>query len=1050
VKKLIEFFAEQKLFGDLLTIAILVLGIISLTTVRREAFPNISFDIISVVTVFPGASPEEVEQLITNPLEQDLKEIDGIKKMTSTTVEGRSLILLQLDIDSTDAEKAKSDVRDVVDTFSGNLPDGAERPAVRLLETKQTPIIEVAVSGELAPLELRQIAKRLEKEFERVSGVASVKAQGLEDIEFHVEADPKKLQAFRVSLEDLIQALRTRNVAVPGGTVEGSSYSGQLEQVVRTSGQFTTVSEVGNTVLRANEMARTIRVKDVARVTETLAKPSVISHTDGVQSIRLTLLKKEKADAIDTVDAVQAKLAAIGPTLDKRVKLTLVNDISEYVRRRLGVLFGNLTVGLLLVLLLLPMFLPFRFALLVAIGEPFALLGTLLVFNTMDIGLNMILVIGLILVSGVLVDDGIVVVENVARLIREGMEPKVAAIRGAQQMWVPIMASAMTTIVAFLPMASMSGIFGKFIQYIPLGVIVPILISLFENFFIMPHHIATWLRIEDFENKNPKGIFGPIRNWTENLWYNFFMPWYLRMVGHCMRLRYAVLGAAMVLLVACVGLGFGVMKFVLFPPEGIEVFIVRVQAPVGMSLEGTAALVAPIEKIIHELPKEEVKNTITNIGIHQQDPNDPNTRRGTEFAQVVVYMTPETSRARTAAQIIESLREKVGTQPGVRKLTFERVNPGPPVGKPVSIGVRAEDYPAILPAVNELKAIVSKIPGVSDVEDSYLLGKQQLDVQVKYAEAGAAGLTVGGIGTAVRATYEGVVATTIRTLDEEVKVRVLMEKDLRQKAQALEALKVGNLSGALVPLTAVAEVGQSQNIAMRSHEDNAREIRVTANVDTKTVSASQANDKVRLALPSLQAKFPGVVFDFGGEDEDTQESMQSLLKAFVLAVVGIFLILILTFKTLLQPLVILITIPLGLISVVITFFLHGMPLSFLGMVGMVGLSGIIVNSAIVFVEFVNEARRDGFDRFESILEAARQRARPIFLTTVTTVVSVMPTAYGIGGLDKFVVPVALALGWGLFVGSFLTLFLLPAALSILDDVAHFGNFLFRKLAPRDR
>lgn len=1044
MKRLIEFMAHQKLFGDLLTFAIIVIGFYSLFTIRREVFHNVSFDTLSVSTVFPGASSAEVERLITNPLEQELKEIDGIKKMTSTSIEGRSLIFLQLDPNSTTEDKAKNEARDIVDGYIPNLPEGAERPILRAHESKQAPLIEVSVSGNLADLELRQIAKKLERQIETIPGVASIKPVGVRDLEVQVEANPRMLAKYQLSLDDLILALKRRNVSVPGGTIEASVHSNFTERLIRTSGQFNKLSEVGDTVIRANELGEPLRLRDVATFSSGLERTSVLSRTNGVSSIRLTVLKKEKADAIDLVDALHDKLDQIKADLDQRVSLTLVNDSSEYVRRRLGILLGNFALGFSLVLLLLPFFLPLRFALIVAIGEPFALLGTIIAFQLGDYALNLISVLGLILVSGILVDDGIVVVENVARLIKSGMTPKEAAVKGAQQMWVPIIASSMTTMMAFVPLAVMSGIFGKFVRYIPLGVIIPICMSLFENFFIMPHHVGAWLRSKDFERSASRNPITIMRGFTERWWDHRVMPNYLNAVKTVCRYRYVAAFCLVVAVALSLLLAVKVMKVVLFPPEGVEIFMIRTESPTGTSLEKTSDLIRPLEAIVKLLPKDELRNFLTNIGIHQQDPHDPTTRRGSEYAQIIVYLTPEKERNRTANEIIQDVRSQVGRRPELKNVTFERINPGPPMGKAISIGVRAENYEVIMPAIEEIKDRLRDIRGVSDVTDNHILGKRQIDVQVDYPEAAAAGLSIGSIGNTVRAAYEGIVATSIRTLEEEVKVRIFLSKLQRESVGALSHLVVSNPQGNLVPLTSVASWGFSQDIAVRQHEANQREVRALGEVDTKVISAAQANALVRKDLQELLKKHPEVTVHFGGEAADTQESLASLAKAFVLAVIGIFLILVLTFRTLLQPLIILITIPLGLIAVVWTFYVHGMPLSFMGMIGMVGLSGIIVNNAIVFVEFVNESRSSGKDRWESILEAASHRARAIFLTTITTIVGIMPTAYGIGGLDKFVVPIAMAMGWGLLVGSLLALFVLPAFISILDDFSQIWKLLLTK------
>lgn len=1049
MKRLIEIMAHQKLFGDLLTVTIIAIGLYSFFTIRREVFQNVSFDVVSVATLFPGASPAEVERLITNPLEQELKEMDGIKKMTSTSVEGRSVILIQLDPNVTDEEKAKSDVRDIVDSYIASLPEGAERPTIKAHETKQAPLIEVSLSSTLPDMELRTLAKRLEKEFELIPGVASVKPLGLRDLEVQVEANPAKLARYQLSLDDLVTALKKRNISVPGGTIEATPDSQFKEKLVRTSGQFLIPQDVGSTVVRANELGQAVRLSDVASINYGLEKPKIFTRTDGVASIRLTVLKKEKADAIDMVDALRKRLDIIRPTIDKRVTLTLVNDASEFVRRRLGILFGNFSLGLGLVLVFLPMFLPLRFALLIALGEPFAFLGTIIAFQLGDFALNMISVLGLIIVSGILVDDGIVVVENIARLIKQGMSPKEAAVKGAQQVWVPILASSATTMIAFIPLAVMSGIFGKFVRYIPLGVIIPICISLFENFFIMPHHIGTWLRPQDFDLKST-GILGFFRRKTDAWWEGWVMPRYLAALKVLFKWRYAAAFGLLVVVGLTVLLATKVMKIILFPPDGVEIFIVKAETPVGTSLEYTSEVMKSVETHIQALDPSELRNSLTTIGIQQQDPHDPNTRRGSEYGQIIVYLTPETSRTRTAVEIINDLRTKVAMPEGLKELVFERVRTGPPTGSPVSIAIRGENYESIQQALEPLKQIARETSGVTDIHDNYTLGKEQLDIRVNQAEASAAGLSVGGIGTAIRAAYEGIVPTSIRTLEEEVKIRIHLAKAERSTDKTLGQLAISNSAGQLIPLTSVATWSPSQELAVRQHEANSREVHVSAEVDTDLTSALAANAAIRKRIPEIQSRFPDLSFHFGGESADTNESLASLGRAFALAIIGIFLILVLTFRALLQPLVILITIPLGLISVVVTFYLHGMPLSFLGMIGMVGLSGIIVNNAIVFVEFVNQSRREGFDRFESILQAATYRARAIFLTTVTTVLGVMPTAYGIGGLDKFVVPIAMAMGWGLTVGSLLALFVLPAFLCILDDFSLAGSRVWRRVIANDK
>ncbi len=1030
MNRLIAYFGKYGLFADLTTVAIVVVGILSLVHLRREAFPNISWDVVKIETIYPGASAEETEKLITNPLEQDLKEIEGIKKMMSASSEGISVILLQLDMDQTTVDDAKSDIQDVVERFQ-DLPEGAEDPVVTALESGLQPVIEVSVAGELSEEELRTSAKRLEEEIEAISEVARVDFFGLRDFEMKVEAEPEKLRIHHVSLNELVTALQTQNVSIPAGTMEGSSIRGE-ELIIRTVGDFKGVSDIEETVVRANELAEPIRVKDVAQVTRGFEKRKNYVRANGKSAINLIVLKKEKADLIHLVDRLKERIDQVLPTLHAGLKASYINDMSYFVRRRLNVLSNNLVIGLILVVVLLSVLLPWRNALIAGFGIPFSFLGAIIIFNSLDISLSLISMMGLIIVVGMLVDDAIVVTENATRLIQEGVDPQEAAIRGTQQVWLPVVASVATTMLAFLPLMFMSGIMGKFIKYIPMGVILALLISLYECFFVLPYHVGKWVRPVDPIPRR-SGIF-KILNVVEVIWERWAVPSYLFLLEYVIRFRYGVLVMLFGVIGATIFVVKNKMQMVLFPDDLIEFFQVNVEMPIGTSLDETSKRIRPIEEAIAALPKEELNDYVAKIGFQRADHNDPAPKMSNDIAQIDIYLTPGQNRSRTAKQIIEEIREKVGTPPGIKQIHFARPSGGPPTGKPVNIGVRSKNYVEMLKGVELIEKFVSKIPGVSDLSNNYTEGKEEIHLKVIGDEAAAAGLSVASIGTTVRAAYEGLVATTIKELDEEVDVRVSLPKEERGSEDELNHLQVPNPRGALIPLSRVVEFERSRGIAVYEHEGYQRQVRITGDVDTKVASATLVAGKVKSLIPHLKEKFPGLGIHLLGENEDTEESMASLKRAFLLANFGIALILILSFGNLLQPVLVLLTIPLGLLSTVWTFYLHGLPFTFLGMIGAVALAGVVVNNAIVFIDFVNTQRKSGVDFKRSIMEAGRVRLRPIFLTSVTTTFGILPTAYGWGGLDPFVVPIALALGWGVFFGAILTTIIFPALLGISDDL----------------
>jgi multidrug efflux pump subunit AcrB len=1027
---LIEFFARRGQFSDLITFFILGVGILAAVTIKREVFPNISYEIVTVSTAYPGASAEENEKFVVSPLEQDLLEVDGIKVMRSVSAEGRSYIILQVDPNSGTEEQVKADVQDVVDRFQLDLPSDAETPIVQTIKSQIIPIVEIALFGDLPEGELRALARKTEKQLGRISQVARVDFNGMRDYEIQVQAKAGALRRYEISLDEVIAALQRQNVSIPGGTLV--SEATDKEMVVRTIGEFSDIEDVKNTVIRSNALAQAIRVKDVADVELVFADAEILYRANGKRAINLTVSKKQNADAVDLVNRVKEVTEQIREKEGQSFEVAYINDLSYYIKRRLSVLSNNLLIGLALVLLVLSLVLPFRVALVTGIGIPFSFLGAMLYFQYADVSLNLITMMGLIIVIGMLVDDAIVVTENAQRKFEEGLPPLDAAIAGTQEVWAPVTASVLTTIMAFAPMLSMSGIFGKFIAFIPLGVIVALTFSLYECFFVLPHHFAQWGFGKD--KSSDKGYRSPRPAPLAGLWEAYVNPAYASFVNTIVRGRYVVGFIAVAVFVGSLFMVVEKMKFVLFPSDGVEIFQIDLNMPVGTSLAKTTEVVKVIEQEVKKLPKQFMDDFATKIGIQQRSPDDPNVKRGDEFAQFFVFLTPATERETTAKELMDQLKDKIGTPAGVEKITFQQVKGGPPVGKPVSVSVQGKEYADILSAVDSLKQIVAAIPGASDVTSSYSPGKQEIRLELNQAEMAAAGLTALQVGTTVRAAYEGVEATSIQELEEETIVRVRLKGFQQLSEKSLSKLRVANPAGQLIPLGQITSLSQKEGVYVYEHQDNERQVKVTAELEEDQTTSTEATSLIASKLPELKKKHKGVSFKFGGEEEDTQESLASLQRAFLIAVFGIYLIMVLIFESYIRPFLVISVIPLGIVGVIWAFYFHDRPISFLALVGVVALSGVIVNNGIVFVDFVNRQRRLGEDRFESLISAARMRLRPIVLTTVTTSVGILPTAYGLGGLDPFVVPIALSLGYGVLIGSIMTLVVFPASYAIMDDL----------------
>lgn len=1046
MKKLIDFFARQALFSELMTFLVLAYGVYSLLTIKREVFPNVQYDVVLVNTIYPGAAPSEVEKLVTNPLERELKEVDGIKKILSYSTESRSGIVMMLDPNQTNQEEAKADIQDVVDRVK-DLPKEVEDPEVMALESKVFPVVEVNVTGGVDEFQRKEAARYLEREIEKMREVASVKNKGEREFEVQVEASSKKLRQYQITIPEIVEALAKQNVAIPGGAFKVNGENGlEKDIIVRTEGQFADEFDVEEAILRSNDYGKAVRLKDVAKVRMSLKKASVIERTDGKDSIRLIVMKKEDADAIELIDNLKAMTNELDSPLLDDIEIQFVNDLSILIRRRLGVLSNNLLVGLVLVVLVLSLFLPFRVSLVTAIGIPFSFLGCIAYFHGNDISLNLITMMGLIIVIGMLVDDAVVVTENAVRRMENGEKPMDAAIAGTQEIWLPVFASVMTTVLAFYPMLTMTGIFGKFVSFIPLGVICALLISLVECYFVLPYHIGAWISPRQLQR--PPGGF---RDRFDRGW-KWIINTYGGFIYKVTRFRYLALISFLAFVAFSIFVAATQMKNVLFPARGIDQFNVKFKAPVGTSLEQTKKLALPVEELIAKLPKNEVRNYVTTIGQQQARPDEAPVR-GSHYGQIMVYLMPEGDRDRLADDIIGVLRdqyselhpEKEGEPPFT--VSFEKANAGPPVGKPISIGVRGSSYEEIMPLVEEIEEQLQEMDGVKDLSNDYSVGKDQWIVKVDTAKALNLGLNPEAIGLSVMAGLEGVVNTSIKGLEDEIDIRVSLPESEKRGSEGLANLKVANRFGRMIPLKRVAKFEKEKGVETFFHMGNQRQVTISGDVDAKKITAVQVAKHIADQEKAFKSEYPNLSLDFGGEEQDTRESMESLGRAFLMALVLIYFLLILTFQSFVWPVIIIMAIPLGVVSVIWALFIHGEPLSFMGMLGVVALAGVIVNNAIVMVDFVRAERRNGKRKRESIINACKNRLRPIFLTTFTTVCGILPTAYGVGGLDYFIVPIAISLGWGMFFGSILSSLFLPAFIAILDDVHRL--FSRRKQSPAE-
>jgi multidrug efflux pump subunit AcrB len=1023
MKALARFSVQHSLFVNLLSVFLIIAGLFSMFHLRREAFPEVSYDVVNISTIYKGATPEEVERLVTTPLEKELKEVDNIDEMSSVSSEGFSTIVMKMNPDVRDKRKVVDDIQKAVDQVT-DLPEDSEEPVVTEITSKEIPIIIVSLSGNLSELKLQNYAEDLEDELIDIDGVASVKRRGFRDREFWVQPDLEKMKEYYVSLDEIVVALKRRNIGLPAGKIETQNDVFN----VKTTGEFYTKQEIENVVIRSNTEGNWLKIKDIATVVDTFEEENIINKTEKTRAISLVVIKREKGDAIEIVKDTNRAIEQFKISSPSELNIKTFYDLSFYIKRRLNVLRSNGMFAIMFVVGILFLFLHPRPALLTTLGIPIAMLTTFWVMDLSGMSINLISMFGLIVVLGMLVDDGIIISENVYRYVEAGMSPKQAAIKGASEVIAPVFATVLTTLAAFSPLIFMTGLIGKFIKQIPLVVCIALGASLIEAFIILPSHLADFTRPITHNSGETK---------TKALWLKKIIRKYEIILLKALRNRYKVCLGIFLLFATAIIVAKFFMPFILFSARGVEQFMIRAESEVGTPLSKMNELVRPVEDLVASMPKEYVDTYETQVGILEEERGfDPDVRRGSNLAQVNVYLTPSQTRRKTAQEIVDEYRPKLKEIKGLKKLYFREFKEGPPVGKPIYLRIRGEDYDVINNIVSRIKDYLYSLKGVRGITDSYDLGDKEFHVIIDEEAASSAYLSIGQIASSVRNAFEGIVATSIKPTkaEEEIDVRVRLPDYQRNKLNIFDNLVIANSFGKLIPLKTIASIEETQGLRSVRHLDGRRCVALSAEVDNKRMTSTRANQLIKQKFKNISTDNPGYTIRYGGEEEETRESMHSLFSAFLLAFFLIFLILATQFNSLIQPFVVMLTIPFGLIGVIFALLIHREAVSFFAILGVIGLTGVVVNDSIVLMDFINKLRAQRVSRRKSIIEAGKIRFRPVILTTFTTVAGISTVAYGIGGRDPFLQPMALTITWGLIFATGLTLIIIPCIYAIIDDL----------------
>jgi multidrug efflux pump subunit AcrB len=1012
MKSFFKFFAERHLLASLITIMIILLGLSTLTHIKRDSYPSVSYGLILVITKFPGASPEDVELNVTNKIEDELKSVSGIEKIISFSMENVSAISIQLEMDVSDPDKVRSEIREAVARVS-DLPDEVrESPQIRELNTALIPVLEVGLTGDVDYQELRERARIFEKKMMSLPGISHVDRYGYRAREIRVEVSPEAIDTYQIPMWEIITAIQKRNIRGTSGSFE--SYTSEKDIV--TLAQFSDPREVGDVIVRSTFEGLEVKISDLAVVSDDFEEERVLSRVNGRPAVSLLAYKSESADVIRTSDALKELVTQERESLPENIEIIYANDYARYVKNRFNVVLTNGALGFLLLLLVLPLFLSIRLAFWVALGIPIALLGTIFMLPLFDVYLDSMTLMGILLVLGIIVDDAIIVGENIVTHRERGKSPLDAAVDGIREVFYPVVTTVLTTFLVFAPMFFLTGTMGSFVYTIPLAIGLALLISLMEVTVALPAHLV-----------HSMGKPSKIR-------FQAISAWYRQAIKPILKLRYALIPVFVVLLVAAFLYAGTAMRFVLFPSEMAEQFWVFIEMPTGTTLERTARNTAQIEQYLEELPEGELASYTTSIGVKSVE--------GTwidmevESAAIIsVNLIPYAQRERTAHEIIKELRSKTESLEEIDHADFVITEAGPPMGRDVVIRVVGADNAERTRLADSVAVFLSNLEGVSDVTRDDTPGKEQVEIKIDYSSLSRLGLTVADIAQNVRIAYDGQVVTSIRSGEEDVNFRVMLEESVRERMEYLMQLRIPNRQGRLIPLGEVARLVERPGPSDYRHHDGERTITVQASVDNAIITPLEASNAVEAAF-DLDREWPGMRLGVGGEAWESAMSLAGLARAFIIAIIGIYFLLVLLFNSLTQPFLVMAAIPFGITGVIFAFGFHGLDFGFFSMLGIIGLSGIVVNDSLVLINHVNALRKAQPDKaiMDILAQGTADRMRAIIMTTVTTVAALLPLAYGWGGTDSWMSPMALALGWGLIFATPLTLVLVPCLYMMGQDM----------------
>ena len=1037
MKNVIQLMARNNIFANLLLAIILVSGLIGISYMNREFFPNISIDIIEIDMVYPGATPAEIEEGICQRFEEAIEGIEGVKKFHASALEGLALGFVEVDEDA-DELKVMDDVRAQISAVT-TFPKDAEKPVVSLLAYR-LPVCRICLSGDIPERQLKEKAEEIKDSLLRIPTISQVSISGISDYEISIEVSEERLREYGLTFDEVSARVGRECLNLPGGSVRTE----KEEFKIRAMGRRYQGDEFADLVVFTRPDGTLIRLDRIAKISDGFEENPVQGFINKERAVLITVFKTEEEDAITISSDATRFVEETNKILPPGVTLTMWGDLSKMIRGRIDLLLENGRLGLFLVFCLLWFFLGLRLGFWVAMGIPISLAGALAVMAAHGKTINMISLFGLIMVLGIIVDDAIVVGEAISLHRRKGKPPLKAAIDGTLEVFWPVVAAVTTSIAAFLPLLWVSGIMGKFIAILPMTVIAALAVSLVECLLLLPahlNHLPDPVVPERKKTLSIKRWMSAFRNGMELFEERFVERIYAPMARWVIQWRYPVIASAFFVIMTVLGFwSGGMLKFVMFPDADNDLLIARVEFPDGTPLETTRKAMEKMEDGIRAVAEQTpttsgaslLLSTYSVLGSH----SGYSPLKGSHLAEVTVELLPSEERGIYFKKINEAWENEVGPIEGSLSLRYGSQEHGPP-GKSIEIWLLGDEYDSLLGASEELRAKLASYKGVYEIEDDYRLGKTEIRIKLKPL-AYTLGLTLDDVGRQLRHGYYGAEPGRIQRGRDDVRIKVRYPLDERRSLADLESIRIRTASGEEVPFISVAGVEFSKGLASINRKDGKRRVTVTAEVKAGVANAREILMELQKEfLGKLEQGHPGLITSIEGEQQDSRESIESLFSGFILAVLLIYLILSTIFRSYIQPALILLTVPFGLVGALVGHYIMGLEVTMMSLFGMVALTGIVVNDAIVLIECVNNKVASGVPFLQALVEGGSRRFRAIMLTSLTTCAGLFPIITEKSVQAQYLIPMALSIASGVVAATVLTLFLVPCLAAVLNDLRVF-------------